>query len=258
VTGVSGRDRAGRPFTARAALVVGADGMASRVAREVAAPVTWQGTASGACLFGFYAGVPQEGFEWFYRPRASAGIIPTNDERSLVWVGAPTERFLADLRDDREGAFELLLREAAPEMVTRVAAGRREGPLRGFPGMPGYLRRPWGPGWALVGDAGSFRDPLSAHGITDALRDAELLARAAVAALGGGAGEADALAAYERRRDEAALPLAEVTEAVAGYGWTMPELRELLIELSRGMSREAEMLAALDDEPLAAPAASAA
>jgi flavin-dependent dehydrogenase len=124
--------------------------------------------------------------------------------------------------------------------------------------MPGYLRRPWGPGWALVGDAGSFRDPLSAHGITDALRDAELLARAAVAALGGGAGEADALAAYERRRDEAALPLAEVTEAVAGYGWTMPELRELLIELSRGMSREAEMLAALDDEPLAAPAASAA
>ena len=254
VAGVTGRDGKGRDFSVRARLVVGADGVASRVAREVAAPVTWQGTASSACAFALFAGLPQEGYEWFYRPGASGGFIPTNDDLTLAWVGVPTDRFLAGLRHDMAAAFDRLLAEAAPEAVERVAAARRVGTLRGFPGLPGYLRQPWGPGWALVGDAGSFRDPLSAHGITDALRDAELLARAVVSGLAGDEEqEAAALAGYEARRDEVALPLALTTDAVASYRWTLAELEELLLELSRGMNRELEMVAAL--EPAGAVAA---
>jgi 2-polyprenyl-6-methoxyphenol hydroxylase-like FAD-dependent oxidoreductase len=254
VAGVTGRDGKGRDFSVRARLVVGADGVASRVAREVAAPVTWQGTASSACAFALFAGLPQEGYEWFYRPGASGGFIPTNDDLTLAWVGVPTDRFLAGLRHDMAAAFDRLLAEAAPEAVERVAAARRVGTLRGFPGLPGNLRQPWGPGWALVGDAGSFRDPLSAHGITDALRDAELLARAVVSGLAGDEEqEAAALAGYEARRDEVALPLALTTDAVASYRWTLAELEELLLELSRGMNRELEMVAAL--EPAGAVAA---
>ena len=254
VAGVTGRDGKGRDFSVRARLVVGADGVASRVAREVAAPVTWQGTASSACAFALFAGLPQEGYEWFYRPGASGGFIPTNDDLTLAWVGVPTDRFLAGLRHDMAAAFDRLLAEAAPEAVERVAAARRVGTLRGFPGLPGYLRQPWGPGWALVGDAGSFRDPLSAHGITDALRDAELLARAVVSGLAGDEEqEAAALAGYEARRDEAALPLAVTSDAVASYRWTLAELEELLLDLSRGMNRELEMVAAL--EPAGAVAA---
>lgn len=250
VVGVRGRDRAGLPFEARASLVVGADGYRSGVARGVQAPVTWRGEASGGVLFAFHSGVPVDGFEWFYREGSSGGFIPTNDGLTLVWVGVPTRRFQAEVQGDLEGAFDRLLEEAAPEALERMAAARRAGPLRGFPGVPGWLRRPWGPGWALVGDAGSFRDPLSAHGITDALRDAELLARAARAHVADPDG--GALAGYERRRDEAALPLARITEDLASYRWTLPEVQQILKSLSRAMGREVEQLAALDAAPSAA------
>ena len=88
--------------------------------------------------------------------------------------------------------------------------------MRTFGGVPGYLRAPWGPGWALVGDAGYWKDPISAHGLTDALRDAELLARAIVAAAAGEAAEADAFDHYHRTRNELSLPLFDVVDTIAG------------------------------------------
>jgi len=246
VAGVAGRDRDGQAFEARASLVVGADGMSSVVARAVGAPTTWQGKSAGAFVYGFWTGLDVPGYEWFYRVGATAGIIPTNDGRHCVWAGARPERFRELARGGLERCFDELLAEAAPEAVGAVAGGRREERLRGFPGLPGYLRKPWGAGWALVGDAGSFRDPIGAHGITDALRDAELLAREVPAVLADPAGEGRALAGYGRRRDEAAVPLAEITDAVASYAWTLPELRDLLIALSKAMGREVEMLTGLD------------
>ena len=250
VTGVDGRDRNGHRFEARAALVVGADGHTSGIARAVAPEVTWRGRASGGVLFALYTDLPVEGFEWFYREGATAGFMPTNDGLTLAWVGVPTARFHAEVRRDLEAGFGRLLREAASEALERVGAARRAGPLRGFPGSPGYLRRPWGPGWALVGDAGSFRDPLSAHGMTDAMRDAELLARAALAHAADPA--AGAMAGYERDRDEVAVPLAEITEALASYRWSLAEVNRILKSLSRAMGREVERLAALGTASTAA------
>jgi flavin-dependent dehydrogenase len=246
VAGVQGRDRGGRAFEARAPLVIGADGRHSVVARAVNPAVTWQGTVSGACLYAFWTGVEAPGYEWFYRPGSGAGVIPTNDGRVLVWVGTDTERFVNEISHDVENGFQSLMEEAAPEAVELVAEGKREGRIHGFPGAPSYLRKPWGPGWALVGDAGSFRDPLSAHGISDALRDSEFLARAVPSYLDDSSGNGAPLAAYERHRDEAARPLAEIMDVVASYQWTMPELQELLKAFSKAMNHEVDMLAALD------------
>jgi flavin-dependent dehydrogenase len=243
VAGVAGSRRDGGAFEVRAPLVVGADGHRSRVAEEVRAAHTWRGSASGAFLYGYWPH-QQDGYEFFYRPGASAGIIPTGGGLSNVWVSTPTGRFLADFRGNPERAFAQLLAEAAPEVVERFPLQRRDGRLRGFAGVRGYLRRAAGPGWALVGDAGSFRDPISAHGITDALRDAELLADAAAAAIGGGGDRA--LGEYGRRRDEVSQPMAEITDRIASYRWTLPEVREHLMALSKAMGREVEMLAALD------------
>jgi len=246
VSGVRGQDRRGRTFEARAPLVIGADGRHSAVARAVEAPGTWRSEVSGAVVYGFWSGLDVPGYEWFYRPGASAGLIPTNDGQVLVWGGTSTARFMREIAHDTSAGFASLVEEVGAGLGDMIAPGRREGRFWAFPGMSGYLRRPWGPGWALVGDAGSFRDPLSAHGISDALRDVEFLARAVPAFLEDPTRGGAALAAYERMRDEAARPLAEITEAVAGYRWTMPELESLLKALSRAMGHEVEMLAGLD------------
>ncbi|MEJ2890113.1 NAD(P)/FAD-dependent oxidoreductase [Actinomycetospora aeridis] len=151
----------------------------------------------------------------------------------------PTARFDA-LRGDLEGAYRALLAEAAPDLDPGPGPLR----VRGFPGVPGHVRRASGPGWALVGDAGYFKDPLTAHGITDALRDAELLARAL---LGSTERTRDAaLRDYQHTRDRLSADLAALTERIASYRWDLAELRELLPALSAAMRPEVEALRALD------------
>ncbi|HVS01643.1 MAG TPA: NAD(P)/FAD-dependent oxidoreductase [Thermoanaerobaculia bacterium] len=251
VVGVEGRDAAGSRLSARAPLVIGADGMLSLVARSVGAAYSWQGRHSSAFVYGYFAGVDLEGYEWLYREGGGAGIIPTHDGEACVWIGAPTERFLGELRHDLEEGFLRVLAEVSPSTYERVAGGERRGRLRGFPGVPGYLRRPWGPGWALVGDAGSYVDALSAHGISSALRDAELLAGAAVAAHRGERGSRP-WQEYERLRDAVSLDLATITDEIAGYGWSLAELRPLLLASSKAMARGVLAVEELDRAAAAA------
>jgi 2-polyprenyl-6-methoxyphenol hydroxylase-like FAD-dependent oxidoreductase len=161
---------------------------------------------------------------------------------------------MKSLRWDLEQAFHRLLAEAAPEAVEEVRDGRFEGRLRAFRGVAGFLRQPWGDGWALVGDASHFKDPISAHGMTDALRDAELLANALSTALGGASSELAALSRYQHLRDRLTLPLFEATDRVASYRWDLDQLRGLLIQLSRSMKAEVEVLAALDEKEKAVAA----
>jgi len=134
-----------------------------------------------------------------------------------------------------EIAFRDLLSQVAPDLARQVAGA---GPVRlqGFPGQPGFFRQSHGPGWALVGDAGYFKDPLTAHGITDAMRDAELLARAIEA-------ETDeAFVNYQDLRDEASLALFETTDAIASFTWNLTDVRVLHEALARSMSREVKLL----------------
>ena len=133
--------------------------------------------------------------------------------------------------------------ERVPRPRLAAAAG-----VRGR--RPGYLRRATGPGWALVGDAGYFKDPLSAHGITDALRDAELLARAIIAAATRGGRRAVALAAYQATRDRLSERLFATTDAIASFTWDLDSIPVLLRQLSQAMSDEVTWLS--DLEPIGA------
>ena len=145
------------------------------------------GTGARACTYDYWSGLETDGYEWNFRPDAVSGVIPTNAGEACVFASALPGRI-------GRGGLDVLLRivaSSSPELADRLAAAEAPRALRTFRGRPGYVLRSFGRGWALVGDAGYFKDPLSAHGrLTDAVRHAELLARAV---LDGGD---DALAAY--------------------------------------------------------------
>jgi 2-polyprenyl-6-methoxyphenol hydroxylase-like FAD-dependent oxidoreductase len=244
VTGVVTRDRDGAVRRERAALVIGADGVRSAVAGAVAAPVETAGRAASAFLYGYWAGLPVDGYEWFYQSGLTAGAVPTNDGLTCLFVGAPAAR-AAGLVGARGTAYAFDRLAERSVVAPRLAGAERVGALRYARGVPGYLRRSWGEGWALLGDAGYWKDPLSTHGITDALRDAELLARAVLAAPEPGPGQLDALATYQSIRDEMALPMLAVTERIASYDWDLAEVRRLLMTLASTMTDELELIGSL-------------
>ncbi|MBD0275510.1 MAG: FAD-dependent monooxygenase [Acetobacteraceae bacterium] len=234
-------DTEGGPVEVAADLVVGADGAGSTVARLVDVPVLREALHTSAVVYGHWSGLGAKGYRWYYRPGASAGVIPTNAGRHCVFAALPTARFRDAVRRDPTAGYNQVLEEVSPELAASVAASRLESRLWAFAGRKGFLRRPCGPGWALVGDAGYFKDPLTAHGITDALRDAELLAGAAAE------GTEAAFGRYAAARDELSLPLFEATDAIASFAWDLDALKRHHQALNGAMKREVEHLAALDE-----------
>jgi len=220
----------------RAGIVIGADGRSSTVARLVAAPVTCPGQSMAATVYGYWEGLDVDGYHWHWGSGAAAGAIPTNGGLVLLFASVSPRRFAEWFRDDVPRAYRGVLKSLAPHLAGRLPGARLVGTLHGFAGEAGYLRRSWGPGWALVGDAGYFKDPITAHGISDALRDAELVARAV--ARGGAA----ALSDYEAQRDELSRELFEATEAIASLDWDTARLKSLHQKLSDAMKREVAAL----------------
>ena len=189
-----------------------------------------------------------DGYELFYRPGVAAGIFPTNDGQVCVFAATSRRRF----RSEAAGGGAASLHPASrpgPAPVVLDQATRAPERLKVFVGRPGFLRRAYGPGWALVGDAGYFKDPITSHGITDALRDAELLATAIITAASGGASEEVALAAYQSTRDRLSTKLFATTDAIASFCWDLDRIPMLLLELSDAMGDEVRLLGDLD--PLA-------
>jgi 2-polyprenyl-6-methoxyphenol hydroxylase-like FAD-dependent oxidoreductase len=250
VCGVEAMTRGRRTVTVGARLVVGADGTRSAVAAAAGAEVQHRGRTPASCVYGYWSGVPAAGYEWAYRRGVTAGFIPTNWGELCVFAGGPPTRIG---RGGRR-VFDEVLLEAAPELAMRLTAGTPRRMLRTHPGRPGHLRRAWGPGWALVGDAGSWKDPVTAHGLTDALRDAELLARATVAVLSGEAAEHDAFGAYQSIRDRLTLPLLTLSDEVAGCRWSDTAVVALLRGLSEVTAAEIEVIVGMDATPLASTA----
>jgi flavin-dependent dehydrogenase len=245
VVGVDGHDRAGAPIQIGARHVVGADGLRSRVAELVGARVDQAGQAGSAAQYTYYAGGRWAGFEFFVAERSFAGVFPTHDGQACIWVCTPSADAKAVRRrtGSRVEAFDTLLQRSHPELAERLRSARRTSPIQGMLRQPNQVRQAFGPGWALVGDAGYYRDAVTAYGISDAFRDAELLAVALDQALAGGAEETAALARYQGQRDQALRELFEITCRLAAYP-PVPAFVELQKQLSAAIDKEAAALAA--------------
>lgn len=225
IMGVRGREVAGGSLvTERAAIVIGADGRNSPLARAVDAPLTESKPTVSCWYFSYWSGVPWTGLEVYVRDERAIFAFPTNDELFAVMVSFPIAQ-LPEVKRDIETAFMGVL-DIAPELAERVRAGTREERFYGATQLPNFVRRPYGPGWALVGDAGVHKDPFLALGVCDALRDAELLADALHEALSGRAPMSDALAGYENLRNEATLPDFHLNFMLAHLQPVPPEVHE--------------------------------
>lgn len=239
-----GRGRAAVPITARQ--VIGADGHRSRVAELAGAAMRRSHDATNTIHYGYYEGIDADGFWFQFTPGVNAGLIPTNDDQCLVFVGRP-----ADLRSrftaDPDGELMHQLELAGADLAERVREGTRVGQFRGTSGLRGFIRQAWGPGWALVGDAGYTKDPISAHGISDALRDAELCARAVDRALCRPDEAEPALRWYETRRDSLSARMFEESRALARFEWSATEASTRMRVISDEVRRECEALLSLPE-----------
>jgi flavin-dependent dehydrogenase len=226
-------------------LVIGADGVRSRLAGRFGAATTQEYPPSGACLYSYVAANHWTGFEFHLGERAFAGVFPTHSGEACVWLIRPREdaRMLLGNGARRLEAWLDALRAHVPGLFARVRAGTVTAGLRGTVGLPNHVRQAAGPGWALVGDAGYHRDPITGHGMTDAFRDAELLAEAADLALREPWEEADALSTYERQRDAAIADTFRITRELGAFP-PPDRFVSLQTELSRALDIEAHALAA--------------
>jgi flavin-dependent dehydrogenase len=172
-------------------------------------------------------------------------VFPTHDGQACIWICGPS----ADAHESRRAAtsrgdaFTDYLNRTAPELAARLRAGRRTTPVTGMLRTPNFIRQAHGPGWALVGDAGYHRDAVTGHGISDAYRDAELLAVALDQTLRGDLDETAALAYYQAERDRSLREIFDITCALAGYP-PVPEFVELQKQLSAAIDVEAAGVAA--------------
>jgi 2-polyprenyl-6-methoxyphenol hydroxylase-like FAD-dependent oxidoreductase len=229
VTGIRGHAIGGATVTEQAHIVIGADGMRSFVARQVQAQ-TYNVRPTFTCMFySYWSDVPLEGAELYPRPDRMIVMFPTHDNQTVIAIFWPNTAF-PEIRSDIEGSFYRAL-DLVPDVAERVRAGTRSEHFRGTADLPNFFRRSFGPGWALVGDAGYHKDPILAQGISDSFRDVELLVAALDDAFCGRQRFEDALADYVRQRDEQAASGFEMSCQFAMLAPPPPEAQQLLAAL---------------------------
>jgi 2-polyprenyl-6-methoxyphenol hydroxylase-like FAD-dependent oxidoreductase len=211
--GIRIRTEGGAPLTEQARFVVGADGKHSLVARTLGAPTYHDVPARTVACYTYWSDVDLPMGEIYTRPRRAVGAWPTNDGLVMTYVAWPIEELDEFRRDIEANALASL--DLAGDLGKRVRAGTRAERFRTTPETPNLFRHPYGPGWALVGDAGLVLDPITGLGIGYAFRDAELLADALADGLGGRRPLAAALDGYVRERDACALPAYRFTTDLA-------------------------------------------
>jgi flavin-dependent dehydrogenase len=231
VAGIRGHGKGGKTVTELARVVIGADGRYSLVADSVDAHEYNEKPQLQVSYYSYWSGLPMSGrFEATIRPGLAYAAWPTNDDLTLIIAGRTIDEFDA-VRRDIEGTFLETL-EIAPAFADRVRGAKREERFVGT-AVRGYLRKPFGLGWALVGDAGYNKDFITAQGIHDAFRDAELCATALAEAFAGRCSFESALGECQVRRDEQVLPMYEFTAELAALAPPPPELQQLLSAVSR-------------------------
>jgi 2-polyprenyl-6-methoxyphenol hydroxylase-like FAD-dependent oxidoreductase len=235
VSGISGHGRTGARVEERARIVVGADGVHSLVAQEVQASEYDARPPLTTNYYSYFSGFEASDLEEYVRTHHAVGCFPTHGGLTLIAVLWPARMFY-EVRSDIEGHFRRAL-ESTPSVADRLRRARREERWSGIAGVRNYFRRPFGPGWALVGDAAYQKDPITAQGISDAFLDADALAASLDQAWSTGRSLDEILAAQQARRDERVRPMYEFTCQLAALEPPPPEMQQLFLAL-RG-NREA-------------------
>ena len=214
-----------------AELVVGADGVHSTVARLAGADCYRTGRHATGVIFSYWKDTGVEGYHWYYKPGVSAGAIQTNDNQACIFSSVPQGRFPEMMRQGTEEGHRQVLEECAPDLAAVVKRSERVEKFRGFGGEAGFFP-------VVRSGMGARRrrrllqGSATAHGITDALIDADLLAQAATV------GTEAAFAAYQSTRDNLAVTHFKVTDAVASFDWDLPKVQQLHRALSEEMKKE--------------------
>jgi 2-polyprenyl-6-methoxyphenol hydroxylase-like FAD-dependent oxidoreductase len=223
--GIQGRSRGGETVTERARFVIGADGRYSVLAEAVRPDQYNERPPLLAAYYTYWSGLPIDGrFETYIRPHRGYAAAPTHDRLTLTVGGWPHAEFEAN-KKDVEGNF-LKMFDLVPEFAARIRGAKRVAPFAGA-AVANFFRKPYGPGWALVGDAGYNKDPITAQGITDAFRDAERCAAALHETFTDARSFDDVMGEYQRARDEHVLPMYEFTCQLATLKPPPPEMQQL-------------------------------
>lgn len=226
VAGIRGHGKGGDTVTELADVVVGADGRYSLLAKAVGAELYNERPQILCGYYAYWSNLPVDStFAVYARPGRGWAVAPTHDGLTLVVAGWPYGEHDAN-KDDVEGNY-LQMFDMAPEFADRISGATRESRFAGT-AVANYFRKPYGPGWALVGDAGYNKDFITAQGISDAFRDAELCATALDEAFSGTRSFDTAMEHYQVTRDAHVLPMFEFTCQLATLEPPPPELQQLL------------------------------
>ncbi|WP_283814636.1 NAD(P)/FAD-dependent oxidoreductase [Bradyrhizobium australiense] len=226
VVGIKGQSKHGGSVTESAEIIVGADGRHSMLSEAVRPEQYREKPPLLAAYYSYWSGLPMDGrFETYIRDKRGFAAAPTHDDLTLVIAGWPYPEF-ADNKKDIEGNY-LKAIDLAPDLARRLRNAKREAPFAGA-AVPNYFRKPYGPGWALVGDAGYNKDFITAQGILDAFRDAELCATAIDQSLSGARPFEEAMGEYQRIRDAEVGAMYDFTCDLATLEPPPPELQRIL------------------------------
>ena len=190
--------------------------------------------------YSYWEGVPVNGGELYSRGKRLMGVWPTNDNLTLIVTVWPANEF-DTFRPDVEGNYVKTI-DLVPELAERVRQGKRVERVVGTGDMPNFYRKPYGAGWALVGDAGYTKDAITGLGISDAFRDAELLAEAVDAGFSGRQSPEAALSDYEQQRNAASKPSYDFTLDIARMNPPAVEQIELFKALEHNPTATSQFL----------------
>jgi 2-polyprenyl-6-methoxyphenol hydroxylase-like FAD-dependent oxidoreductase len=226
VTGIRGRSKGGQPVAEHAAVVVGADGLHSLVAQAVGAERYNEKPPLNASYYTYWSGLPMDGrFEAYLLPHRGFAAWPTHGGSTLLICGWPYAEFAAN-KSDIEGNYRAVV-DMVPAFAERLRGAKREERFAGM-SVPNYFRKPYGPGWALVGDAGYNKDFITAQGIQDAFRQAERCVAALDESFSGARSFDAAMANYHSERDAHVGAMYEFTAGFATLEPPPPEVQQVL------------------------------
>jgi 2-polyprenyl-6-methoxyphenol hydroxylase-like FAD-dependent oxidoreductase len=229
VAGITGHHKGETSVTERARVVVGADGWHSTIAKAVRPERYNEKPPLLAGFYAYWSDLPMDGrYEAYVRPNRGFGAAATHDGLTVVIAGWPASELTAT-RQDIERTYLETIALVSP-FAERLRAAKRQTRFMGA-AVPNYFRKPYGPGWALVGDAAYIKDPITAQGISDAFQNAERCASALDEWLAGRRSFDDALHEYQRSRDEHVLPMYEFTGQLATLEPPSPEMQQLLASI---------------------------